>query len=206
MDSWIASYVGRRTWDVKCFYVLRIYFFILFFSSPAFAADLKDVKPPVEVPVSPGWFVGEGLLLVLVSAVAYRIYRQKRRLRMPSQSVNPWQAAQQRLEALHRKDWTTEGKLAEYYTELSGIIRRYIEERFGLRAVEMTTEEFLRSVGASALLTEEQKKVLKDFLSACDLVKFARYGPSPQEIEESWAKARRFVEETRPSEINTVNR
>ena len=76
----------------------------------------------------------------------------------------------------------------------------YIENRFKLRAPEMTTEEFLDSLKQTDALTAKHKELLAEFLNLCDIVKFAKFGPSITEIEESFNSARRFVEETRPAE------
>ena len=53
------------------------------------------------------------------------------------------------------------------------IIRRYLEDRFELRAPELTTEEFLTVAGTPVLLSHEHQKLLRDFLRQADLVKFA---------------------------------
>ena len=102
-----------------------------------------------------------------------------------------------RLQDLRGRHLAEQGEYQAYYVELSGIIRRYIEERFSIRAPEMTTEEFLRSLGSSAQLESEHRQLLADFLNACDMVKFARYGPSLKEAEEAMGSAEKFVAETR---------
>ncbi len=60
----------------------------------------------------------------------------------------------------------------------------------------MTTEEFLLHVGDARYLDEGQKQALAKFLEACDLVKFAKYQPSPREIEHAFDAAKRFVMQT----------
>ncbi|MGH7138985.1 MAG: hypothetical protein ACREHD_24835, partial [Pirellulales bacterium] len=84
-----------------------------------------------------------------------------------------------------------------FYVELSGVVRRYLEERFELRAPELTTEEFLASVGESPDFTRDHKALLRSLLRQADLVKFAGVQPSNEEIERSIDAARRFLEETR---------
>ena len=81
---------------------------------------------------------------------------------------------------------------------VSDAVRLYLEERFGLRAPERTTEEFLTDLSRSAALTEPQKDSLKGFLSACDMVKFARYEPQRPELEALYNSALRLIEETEP--------
>jgi hypothetical protein len=84
-----------------------------------------------------------------------------------------------------------------WYVELSAIVRRYLENRFNLRAPELTTEEFLREARRSSELTREHRDLLTAFLEGCDRVKFAGYVPGESESLEALASARRFVEETR---------
>ena len=81
--------------------------------------------------------------------------------------------------------------------ELSDIVRRYIEARFGLRAPELTTEEFLAEAGRSADLTPSHRSLLSAFLERCDRVKFARYSPGDTESHEALQLARQFLRETR---------
>ncbi len=100
------------------------------------------------------------------------------------------------LEQLHREQLPLQGRVEEYYVRLSTIVRVYIENRFGLRAPEMTTEEFLQVASSGQALSEGHRRALQEFLMRCDLVKFARYQPSGQEAEEAWCAAQRFVQET----------
>ena len=81
---------------------------------------------------------------------------------------------------------------------VSTILRRYVELRFGLRAPEQTTEEFLVSVSALATggLIAAHRDLLEAFLQHCDLVKFARHRPTPSAMEETFESAKTFVEHT----------
>jgi hypothetical protein len=72
-----------------------------------------------------------------------------------------------------------------------------LEDRFELRAPELTTEEFLASVGESPDLSRDHQNLLREFLRQADLVKFAGVQPSSQDIQRSVDAARRFLEETR---------
>lgn len=102
-----------------------------------------------------------------------------------------------RLDRLRRQGLPDAAGLDAWYVELSDIVRRYIEARFGLRAPERTTEEFLAEAGRSAELSPPHRELLSAFLERCDRVKFARYSPRADESEEALAVARRFLEETR---------
>ena len=65
-------------------------------------------------------------------------------------------------------------------------------------APERTTEEFLYELQATTLLTPEQKSSLGDFLTNCDLVKFAKYEPGEPELRDLHGSALRLVSETEP--------
>ena len=84
-----------------------------------------------------------------------------------------------------------------FFVELSALMRRYLEDRFELRAPELTTEEFLQAASATPDLGEAQKGFLRDFLRRADMVKFARFVPSSPEMDEALREAARFLDETR---------
>ena len=92
------------------------------------------------------------------------------------------------------------GFIKEYYIRLSDIMRRYLENRFSFRAPEMTTEEFLPALTKSPRVEKEHKDLLKRFLVGCDMVKFAKYGPSQLEMLDSFRAAEDFVDGTKKVE------
>ena len=89
------------------------------------------------------------------------------------------------------------GQVDAFFVELSSIVRWYLENRFDLRAPELTTEEFIESMSGSPDLMRGYQPLLRDFLNRADLVKFANFVPAPGDVDESVAAARRFLEETR---------
>jgi hypothetical protein len=105
--------------------------------------------------------------------------------------------AYEELAKLKAMDLPAKGMIKEYYIRLSDIARRYIENRFSYRAPEMTTEEFLNYIKISGELGPEHRDLLKNFLTQCDMVKFAKYGPTPLEILDSFKLAEKFVDQTK---------
>jgi hypothetical protein len=93
------------------------------------------------------------------------------------------------------------GEIEAFYVAVSDAVRQYIERQFRLRAAEQTTEEFLQDMTRSQRLRPTHKELLAEFLTQCDLVKFARFRPGPKEMEAALAAATRFVDETVPQEI-----
>ena len=89
------------------------------------------------------------------------------------------------------------GEAKLFYLRLSNILRHYIEDRFGLRAPERTTEEFMDELRSADALEPTHKGLLNDFPRHCDMVKFAEHQPSTQEIDNIIAACRRFIDETK---------
>lgn len=166
---------------------------------------LKDIKPPVFFPPNFWPWIILGILLLIglvVLFIKFLINRLKKEKEFPLEPPKPpHQLALEALEALKSKNYPLLGRIKEYYSELSDIVRHYIEARFNIRAPEMTTEEFFYSLRNSADLSGTQKNLLKEFLSQCDMVKFAKYGPTEKEIDNSFNSARHFIEETKQVQV-----
>jgi hypothetical protein len=160
--------------------------------------DIRDIKGPRGFP-RPWWqylVLGTLLLLVCLGLIAWLLGRKKKTKRItrfrPAHEI-----AYEELRELRRKNLIAQGRIKEYFFELSLIVRQYLERRFTLRAPEMTTEEFLSHLKDSPVLSDVHKKLLKDFLVTADLVKFAKYGPTGSEIQASIEAAQRLVDQTR---------
>jgi hypothetical protein len=169
-------------------------------TTPAYA-QLRDVKPPVDYPSVWPLFLG-GAMLALAVAVAYVSVRRLRRLAGARQErvKSAWERSLEELACLEKEGLMAQRNADLYYSRLSGILRRYIEERFFIRAPEMTTEEFWQHLQRSSDLFPDQKQALKRFLESCDMVKFAKYSPDPSESKQSHELAVAFVKETTPRE------
>ncbi len=100
------------------------------------------------------------------------------------------------MDDLERRQLPALGRTHEFYFLLSAILRGYIERRFSLRAPEQTTGEFLEIIQDYALFTPDQKRLLREFLQACDMVKFALHEPPEVEIAVAFATAREFIDQT----------
>jgi hypothetical protein len=111
-----------------------------------------------------------------------------------------YEAAMGRLMELVSRPRKEQAEIDTFFVELSAIVRWYLENRFDLRAPELTTEEFLESMSRSPDLSGEHQAMLREFLHRADLVKFANFVPSEQDTDESVAAARRFLDETRQQE------
>ena len=112
--------------------------------------------------------------------------------------VPPHQIALEALAALRQKGWIEALKIEPFYVELSAIVRCYLEARFGLRAPERTTEEFIRDALSSRKLSDAHRELVAGFLEQSDLVKFARHAPGQADMHNALDSAERLVRETMP--------
>jgi hypothetical protein len=143
------------------------------------------------------------LSAVLVVAALVFFWMRKRRKAAMEEALKARPAdeiAYEKLRELKAMRLPEKGLIKEYYIRLSDIVRYYLEARFSFRAPEMTTEEFLESLRDSSKLKIEHKELLREFLSHCDMVKFAKYGPTPLEMLDSFSAAERLIDQTRPTD------
>jgi hypothetical protein len=161
-----------------------------------------DLKPPMgklqplrsDGPSAWPWIVGGALMAACAVPLAYLWFASwRRRVRRRS----AYEVARARLNRLLSAQRPVDEQVDAFYVELSGIVRRYLEDRFDMRAPELTTEEFLASVGNSPDLSPDHQFLLREFLKQADLVKFAGFRPSPEDIDRSVRAAERFLDETR---------
>ena len=163
------------------------------------ADELRPLKPLVEIPdpLAWLWWTLGALAVASLAAWAIRSWLKRRNAPKPVVIVPPHVRAKDRLQRALDLMHTPEA----FCVEVSSALRVYLEERFSFRAPERTTEEFLYELQASSLLTPEQKESLENFLTNCDLVKFARYDPTEVELKNLHAAAVQLVEETEPTPL-----
>jgi hypothetical protein len=165
-------------------------------SGDANSLDIRPLKGPVEIPSTLEWLWWAGLILVaaLVTMYLWRKYRIKSPAAAPVLMVPPHRKAKDRLRGA--------GELMSdpyrFCSLVSDVLRAYVEERFDIHAPERTTEEFMAELRTSTKLRGDHKTLLEDFLSRCDLVKFARFEPSVPELQALLESAYRFIDETAP--------
>lgn len=165
--------------------------------------ELADVKGVVDVAEPPNWWlIGAAAVGVLaLGALALRAWRRRGIVPpTPPVLVAAHDLALRRLDELMARRLVEAGKFEPFYAEASGILRRYIEDRFGLRAPERTTEEFLEESRTSAVLMEGDVRVLERFMSHVDLVKFAAVVPTEREAQSVASTVREFVDRTRSAD------
>lgn len=139
--------------------------------------------------------VAAGLLVLILYITVFR--RRKTILVRHKVVIPPYELAIRRMNELRDSKLTENGADKEYYTELTDILRQYLEGRFGIYALEMTTTEItkaLRKHHETKLSADEIRQVL----DMADFVKFAKVRPLPADNIRSYNTALKFIETTRP--------
>jgi len=167
---------------------------------------ITDIKPPYEIKVSfmeilP--YISVGLILALIMFFYLRYLRKRRSVKeiidKPSPPPIPAHIlALEQLDELVREKLWQQGKIKLYYSRLTDIVRQYIELRFGVPAMEETTEDIMRDFTHGKQVREEIRIELKSLLELADLVKFAKWNPVAEENEASQQSAYDFILRTKP--------
>lgn len=159
--------------------------------------DLRLLAPPDWSWV---WWVALGALVVAGTALAILQWRRRSIRRVaatPGQALAAWEAALRELERLVPLLRTDASR--EYALAATAVLRRYLEQRYGLHAPLLTTEEFLVAAQATDALPEAQRESLRRLLPLCDLIKFGRAIAETEELRTLHETAVRLVMDSRPS-------
>jgi hypothetical protein len=151
--------------------------------------EIEDIQPPIAADLTNGLIALLVFLLVL-AIIAWRFYPDPKKRASPPPL--PRETAQQRLRELRAQLGVI--SLYRFAIELSDILRSFIEQQYGLRAVRQTTPEFLAFSANRLPLTAEQQNELHQFLRISDNIKFARVEAAPDEGELLLRQAQTFVE------------
>jgi hypothetical protein len=165
-------------------------------NAPPATNDIRALKPPIDIPDAWLWIwaILGALALAAVVYVAWLYWRKKANEPVFVPVIPPHERARQKL----REALSMINQPRPFCILVSDAIRLYLEERFNFHAPDRTTEEFLHELKATDLLLPDQKESLREFLSACDMVKFARYEPGLPELQALHNSAVRLVDETEP--------
>jgi hypothetical protein len=145
------------------------------------------------------WVIAGGVVLLVLFGLWYYL-RKIRKPRPVAEKRVPLVplhvTALEQLAALKEKKLWQQGEVKAYYSELTDIIRIYLEKRYLISAQEQTSEEILSGLKA-VKMPEESRNSLKEMLLLADLVKFAKAQPAGQENERSLDDAIGFIKHTR---------
>ena len=161
--------------------------------------EIKDIKPPLSAP----WLFEDILpylvALIVVGALAGGIYYYWRKKKQKQDLlahikviIPPHREALTALRALEEKKLWQQGMVKQYYSEATEIIRHFFERRWNIIALELTTDEILMQMKHIPDALNVWKEMESFFITA-DLVKFAKYEPSPAEHENEMRSAYEIV-------------
>ena len=166
--------------------------------------SIKDIKAPFDEPFD--WheylpYIYSGLVAVVVIAIIIFILRKvlKKKpvvVEPPKPKVPAHVTALNALEEIKNKKLWQEGKYKEYHTLISDTLRAYIEERYGVAAMELTSDEIFKIMN-SQVIDSISKEKLKQVLTLADYVKFAKVIPMDVENEMSLNNAFDFINGTK---------
>ena len=170
--------------------------------------DIHDIKPGEEVPFSlfdwlpDYWWLWLLALLLLFGGIwAYRKYYKKgiNPLKPTKKRLPPYEEAMINLRNLKAAELWQRGQEKEYFTGLTDILRVYIDRRFHINAVEMTSTQIIETLKENRE-TKAVNEQLEMILEVADIVKFANARPLADDNEVAYQRAVNFVEATRPVE------
>ena len=180
--------------------------------------DIKDIEK------APIWWWGIfrwvllAIVLLLLAVGGWYLWRWYQKNRKPEEEpIDPEllrpadEVALEKLDEIKAQKIWKDGKVKEYQTELTDVVREYISRRFDVQSTEKTSDETLRElkpillngelINGDASLNDGKAlyEKLRKMLQLADLVKFAKWHTTPDENEMALTTAYEFVQETRPT-------
>ncbi|MEC7864052.1 MAG: hypothetical protein VX762_00485 [Bacteroidota bacterium] len=169
-------------------------------------AQLKDIKQPINEPIGWSdiwpWLLGILIIsLIIYTLKRYAFTKKEALIKVQQKVIIPADIiALKQLTKLEKEKIWEEGNVKEYHSQLSEIIRRYMENQFKFIALELTTDEILKEL--QSILNAEQLGSLRILLQRADLAKFAKSKPIDTENKESMVLAKQFVNSTKKIKRN----
>lgn len=166
--------------------------------------DIRDIRGPLSIPLSVLRLLSSAILVLFLAIAALALYRRFRtrgdseELRRRGPPPRPaHELALEALAALESSRLLERGQVKEYHIAVSEILRTYVERRFRVDALEMTTIEVLAGLDEAGV-DGDFRDGLRRFLEQCDMVKFAKVRPGETASREVLALGRDLVEQTIP--------
>jgi len=167
-----------------------------------------DIKPPLTEPFS--WkeilnYILWGLMALLVITVGIYVYQRIKKhkpiIPIPEKPKEPaYVIAFRELDILKDKKLWQKQLYKQYYSELTDIIRIYLDDQFEIPALESVSSELIDYL-KQRNFDEEQIRNIRSLFTTADFVKFAKAEPLPDENDWHWKNAHSFIEKTRPEVV-----
>ena len=156
-----------------------------------------ELNPSKDLPPLSWKLVGwVALALAGVALLACAIWWTVRKIRetIRVHRMSPIERAYYELDKLIRKGLPGRGFYKDFYVELTMVVRRYVARKYGIKAPNLTTQEFFAELANSDSQTPEQTKNLRAFLESADMVKFAGVEATPAMADDATGRARNYLE------------
>lgn len=143
------------------------------------------------------------ILLLIALIIWYLIYKKKIDLfkEKPKTMLDFYEEALQKLEELEKQKLWQNDQIKEYYLGISEVLRNYLEGRFGVQAMESTTDEIREELFLESALKDKVCAIL----AQADLAKFAKFKPLQNENLKMMKMAKDFVKHTKPKKTKEEN-
>ena len=198
---------------IKRFYTDYIYLEVIRpdITPPDSTARIFDIVAPYRAPITLGEILPWILVVIITFIVAYLVYRYIIKFRKkPGEPeiiavLEPAHViALRELEMLKEEKLWQKGEIKQYYSRLTEILRKYLENRFRVYSLELTTAETLDELLKAGFTKNSAFNDLKSVLTGADMVKFAKYAPEPTENESYYQTAINFVLQTKQNESSAT--
>lgn len=187
---------------------------------PADAAGIQDITDIVEFETSWTSWLWISLIVLILAGIFFYLWRRfKKQVQqeapapiVPERILTPYQLAIEKLEKLAQIDLQTPENTNRYFTELTDILRTYLEKMLHINALEMTSNELIQAMQhdhkrSRLLVNEDVRNDLKTLLELADLAKFADFQPPIADSQKALQQAKNILERlefrTRPLEEET---
>ena len=145
------------------------------------------------------------VLMLVLLAVTYYLYLRLRDNKPIIKTIRivkrllPHQKAMKEIEQIKADKMVSSENSKEYYTKLTDTLRKYIEERYGFNAMEMTSSEIIEKLTA----TQDENAIseLRQLFLTADLVKFAKYSTLINENDRNLVNAIDFINQTKQEDV-----
>lgn len=168
------------------------------------STEIRDIAGIMNQPYTFGEIARTVLFFFLFWAVVaaavllyIRIKRHKPLISLPQvPPLPPDTRALQRLEELRQQQLWQQGRVKEYYTELTDTVRVYLEEAYHIQSTEMTTDQTLDAFRGCKGYSTDNASTLSQILQAADMVKFAKSMPQPYQHDMALNQGIAFIKQT----------
>ena len=151
-------------------------------------SDPQKDLPPLSWKLV-GWAALAVLAVLVILAFLVWLVRYIAR-RVKEHRMSPIERAWVELDRLLKKGLPGRGRYKDFYVELTMVVRRYVQRKYGVKAPHLTTEEFLREFKDERRETRDE---LRKFLESADMVKFAGVEATPEMADEATDSAREYL-------------